>query len=472
MPSLSVMLLGGFEARLASGAAVSLPTKKAQALLAYLGIRPGQSHPRDKLAALLWGEKSDEQARDGLRHALVALRRALASAHPPPLRIEGQTLALDPLGVEVDVVTFEQQVAEGTPQALEQGAALYRGDLLLGFAVNEPLFEEWLVAERERLRELALEALARLLAEQSKAAGTQHAIQTAVRLLGLDPLQETVHRTLMRLYARQGRRGAALKQYQVCVGALQRDLGAKPEAETRHLYQELLRRPAEMEEAPDARADHRSRCARKPGPAPPDLPAAETPLFGREVELGRLRELLGEAVRGHGHVSTVGGEAGIGKTRLISTLVADALSQGCRVLLGRCHESDSILPFGPWVDACRSGEVSADEEILGALHPTRRAELTRLLPEAGRAGLPPASDSALPLFESMAELVEQVAARQPLVLVLEDLHWADEMSLRLLAFVSRRIPAWMALVVTTARDEELADSSNARRTLEALTRGP
>ena len=472
MPSLRVMLLGGFEARLASGATVSLPRKKAQALLAYLGIRPGQSHPRDKLAALLWGEKSDEQARDGLRHALVALRRALASAHPPPLRIEGQTLALNPLGVEVDVVTFEQRVAEGTPQALEQAAELYRGDLLLGFAVNEPLFEEWLVAERERLREMALEALARLLAEQSKAAAPQHAIQTAVRLLGLDPLQETVHRTLMRLYVRQGRRGAALKQYQVCVSALQRELGTKPEAETRQVYQELLRRPAEMEEAPDARADYRARCARKAGPAPPDLPAAETPLFGREAELGRLRELLGEAVRGHGHVATVVGEAGIGKTRLISTLVAHALSQGCRVLIGRCHESDSILPFGPWVDACRSGEVSADEEILGALHPTRRAELIRLLPEAGMAGLPPASDSALPLFESMAELVEQVAARQPLVLVLEDLHWADEMSLRLLAFVSRRIPAWRALLVTTARDEELADSSNARRTLEALMRGP
>ena len=92
---------------------------------------------------------------------------------------------------------------------------------------------------------MALEALARLLAHQSKAAGTERAIQTAVRLLGLDPLQEAAHRTLMRLYARQGRRGAALKQYQVCVGVLQRELGTEPEAETRELYQELLRRPAE-----------------------------------------------------------------------------------------------------------------------------------------------------------------------------------------------------------------------------------
>ena len=470
MVSSKVMLLGGFEARLASGAPLTLPAKKAQALLAYLGVRPGQSHPRDKLAALLWGEKTDDQARGGLRHALLALRRALAGTDPPSLWIEGQTVTLNPAVVEVDVVIFERQVAEGTPQALEQAAELYRGDLLLGFTVNEPLFEEWLVAARERLREMALDALARLLAEQSKAAGTERAIQTAVRLLGLDPLQETVHRALMRLYARQGRRGAALKQYQVCVGALRRELGTEPEAETRRLYQELLRRPSPVPEVFDARADHPSPPARKVGSAPPELPAAQTPLFGRQTELGHLRQALDEAMRGHGHIATLVGEAGIGKTRLVSALAADALALGFRVLIGRCHESDSILPFGPWVDACRSSVVSSDEEVLGALHPARRAELARLLPEVGRAGLPPSSDSALPLFESMAGLIEQVAARQPLVLVLEDLHWADEMSLRLLAFVSRRVPAWTALLIATAREEDLADASMARRTLEDLSR--
>ncbi|HUG37682.1 MAG TPA: AAA family ATPase [Candidatus Limnocylindrales bacterium] len=469
MVGLKVMLLGGFEARLSSGAPLSLPTKKAQALLAYLAARPGQSYPRDKLAAMLWGEKRDDQARGGLRNALVGLRKALAGTKPPTLRIEGQTLALNPVGVDVDVATFERLVAEGTPHALEDAAELYRGDLLLGFTVNEPLFEEWLVPERERLRETALNALARLLAQQTKAARTERAIQTAVRLLGLDPLQEAVHRTLMRLYARQGRRGAALKQYQVCVGAMQRELGTAPEAETKELYQELLRRPARVPEASDPRGDRRARPARTVGPAPPDLPAAETPLFGRQVELGRLRELLEAAIGGRGNVATVVGEAGIGKTRLVTALVADAMSQGCRVLIGRCHESDSILPFGPWVDACRSGQVSHDEEILGTLHPTRRAELARLLPETGMAGLPSASDSALPLFESVAQLIEQIAARQPVVLVLEDLHWADEMSLRLLAFVSRRIPAWPALLVATAREEELADASRAERTLRELS---
>jgi len=199
MPSLRVMLLGGFDARLASGAGLSLPTKKAQALLAYLAVRPGQPHARDKLATLLWGDKSDSQARDRLRHAVLDLRRALDGPAPSVMRIEGQTLAMDPAVVEVDVAAFEGRVAQGTPQALEEAAELYRGDFLLGFSLNEPLFEEWLVAERERLREMALEALARLLAHEDEGASTERAIQTAVRLLALDPLQEAVHRALMRL---------------------------------------------------------------------------------------------------------------------------------------------------------------------------------------------------------------------------------------------------------------------------------
>jgi DNA-binding SARP family transcriptional activator len=472
MADLQVTLFGGFDARLASGAALSLPTKKAQALLAYLGARPGENHQREKLAALLWGENRDDLARGGLRQALVSLRKALGDAAPSSLRIERQTLALDPAEVEVDVVSFERLVADRTPESLEQAAQLYRGDLLLGFNVSELLFEEWLVAERERLREMALEALARLLAHQTRAAGTERAIQTALRLLGLDPLQESVHRTLMQLYVRQGRRGAALKQYQVCVGVLQRELGAEPETETRKLYQDLVRRPGKVVEAPDAQPDLRSRPVRKAGPAPSGLPAAETPLFGRQEEIGRLCRALDEAMRRNGHIVTVAGEAGIGKTRIISTLVAEALSRGCRIAVGRCHESDSILPFGPWVDACRTGELSVDEEILGVLHPARRAELTRLLPEAGRAGLPATSDSALPLFESVTELIQHVAAQQPLVLVLEDLHWADDMSLRLVSFVSRRLSGWPALLVCTAREEELADASMARRTLEDLTRRP
>lgn len=387
MPGLQVTLFGGFEVRLASGASPRLPIQKAQALLAYLAMCPGQPHARAKLAALLWSDKGESQARDGLRHVLLALRRALAGVEPAILRVEGRTVAVDPAGIDADVAAFESRVAEGTPRALEQAAEMYRGDLLLRFSVDEPLFEQWLVAERERLREMALDALTRLLAHQIREALTERAIQTAVRLLALDPLQEAVHRALMRLYARQGRRGAALRQYQVCVAALRRELGTEPEGETKALYRDLLRTPADgkMTSGPPAGSETRGTGAATPSP---DIPGGETALFGRAEERGRLRSLLDDVRRGRGRVATVVGEAGIGKTRLVGALVADALALECRVLVGRCHESDSILPFGPWVDACRTGAVSADEEILGALHPARRAELTRLLPEAGLDGLP------------------------------------------------------------------------------------
>ena len=241
MARLTLSLLGGFQARLDLGPPLALPAK-ARALLAYLALRSGQAQPRDKLATLLWGDNGDEQARSNLRHTLFTIRKALSAALPPPLSSEGQMVAFVPAALDVDVLRFEALVREATPEALEQAAALYHGDLLEGLDVSEPPFEEWLLAERERLRELALEALALLLAHESKTGMTQRAIQTATRLLALDPLQEIVHRTLMRLYARQGRRSAALKQYRACVEVLGRELGAEPEHLTRQLYLELKER--------------------------------------------------------------------------------------------------------------------------------------------------------------------------------------------------------------------------------------
>jgi tetratricopeptide (TPR) repeat protein len=383
--------------------------------------------------------------------------------------VDGPALALNPAVVEVDVATFERRIAEGTPEGLEQAAEIYRGDLLLGFDVNEPLFEDWLVAERERLREVALEALARLLAHQSRTKATERAIRTAGRLLGLDPLQEAVHRTLMRLYARQGRRGTALKQYQVCVGMLQRELGAEPEAETKRLYQELLRRPAEAVDAPELRGESRSRRARQAVPTRLDLPEAETPLFGREAELRRLRLLFDETTRGHGHLAAVVGEAGVGKSRFIVEFAAEALRRNVRILLGRCHEGEQILPFGPWCDALRTGRIVGDP-ALNDLGPVWCNEIKRLLPELGPPRVEPGGPEYLKLCEAVTQLVCRLAVAQPLLLILEDVHWADEMTLALLGFLARRIATAPVFVVATAREEDLVDSPMLRRTLDALDR--
>jgi len=239
MAHLTLRLFGGFEAGLPSGAPIPLPTKKAQALFAYCALRPGQAHQREKLATLLWGDTEECNARNSLRQTLFVLRTALRGNLSRTLRIAGDTVATEPQTIDVDVLAFERLAAERTPQALEQAAALYRGDLLEGFIVDEELFEQWLIEERERLRELAIEVLARLLRSQDAPGTTEAAVQTARRLLVLDPLQEAVHRLLMRLHAQAGRRESAMRQYEVCVGLLRRELRLEPEPETRQLHEAI-----------------------------------------------------------------------------------------------------------------------------------------------------------------------------------------------------------------------------------------
>lgn len=459
---LTLRLLGGFHVQMTSGAVVPLPTRKAQALLAYLALPPGRAHPRDKLAALLWGDMRQPQARSGLRQALFALRKVLNTTDPPGLRLEGGTVALDPAAIAVDVAAFEQQATTRNPDDLARAVALYQGDLLAGLSVREAPFEDWLSFERERWREMALETMARLLAHQRSARTPEAAIQTALRLLALDPLQEPVHRALMRLFASLGRRGAALRQYQLCVDALQRELGAAPEDATRQLYQEILRerpaRPATISvELTQRGAEHLPR---------------DTPLIGRATEMARLREAVESASLGKGRLVAVVGEAGIGKSRLVSEICVEAADRGIRVLVGRSYEAERILAFGVWVDALRAARLGDDPELLDALGPTWRAELARLLPELVAPGSPPTTGSTdyRWLFESVARLVERLAARQPLLVVLEDLHWADDISVRLLAFLGRRLSTWSVVVLVTAREEDLVEAPTLRRTLEDLAR--
>src|SRR5437867_804739 len=458
MKPLFVTLLGGFDIRMASGEIIALPTKKTLALLGYLALHPGKAYPRDGLAALLWGDSADEQARRSLRQAMYVLRKALPETEPPALLMEGETIALNGDAVDVDTSVFERLVSERTPEALERAAALYRGELLEGVGVDEAPFAEWLASEQERLRGLAVQAFTDILAHQSKAGQTQQAIQTAVTLLAMDVSQEIVHRALMRLYARQGRRGAALKQYQVCVAALQRELGTEPEPETKQLYQDILQRRApEPLKSDIAEPAHPRGARRAPPESRPEPITRDAPLVGRESELARLRDALDHASRGDGQVVAITGEAGIGKSSVLMALAAEAHARGIRILLGRSYQTEQVLAFGPWVDAFRSGHVVAEVEVFGGLAPLWRAELARLLPQLdaeGAEAVAHPSDHLL-LFEAATELVRSLAAKESVVVMLEDVHWADEMSLRLMAFLARRIRSSPILVVMTNRDDEM-----------------
>src|SRR3989442_8116240 len=176
MPAASLTLLGGFDARLDSGVALALPTHKYKALLAFLAVPAGQVHPRDRLVALLWGDRSHDQGRTALRQALWVLRKAFNTMATAGLVIDGDLISLDPSAVRVDVAEFERAVT-GAACDLERAAALYRGEFLAGLAARETPFEDWLRVERERLGELAAQALARLLAHQRKTRDLEAAVQ-------------------------------------------------------------------------------------------------------------------------------------------------------------------------------------------------------------------------------------------------------------------------------------------------------
>jgi TolB-like protein/Flp pilus assembly protein TadD len=244
MPALSLKLFGGFELRSAAGVALRVPTHKSQALLAYLSVPPGQLHSREELATLLWGERAEKQARHSLSQALSSIRKALTKEAGDALRVDGDRITLASSAVTTDVLRFERLMTEGSIDSLARAADLYRGDLLNGIAFRAEAYEDWLASERARLRELALGALGKLLDHHAAAGDTERGVEVAIRLLAVDPLQEHVHRALMRLFMAAGRADAALRQYERCCNVLRRELGVEPETETERLQRDIARHRA------------------------------------------------------------------------------------------------------------------------------------------------------------------------------------------------------------------------------------
>jgi TolB-like protein/Tfp pilus assembly protein PilF len=236
--TLHISLLGEFEARLGTGEVLALKGRKTQALVAYLALAPGERRTRDELIALLWGDRGEQQARSSLRQSLSELRKSLGDAGDSLLVAERDAVSLDADAIDVDVTEFKRLIDDGTPTALERAAELYRGELLDGIGVHDAAFEDWLREARGRLSERACEALSRLLDHQA-AEDSERAIATARRLLALDPLRESTHRVLMRLYAEAGDRPMAIKQYHACRDVLAAELGLLPEPETEELAEEI-----------------------------------------------------------------------------------------------------------------------------------------------------------------------------------------------------------------------------------------
>ena len=446
-PIVEVKLFGSFELFDGPGQPVRLSTRKAEGLLTLLATRPGQPQARDKLCALLWPEVREAQARHSLRQTLLQLRKALSSAEAP-LFSDARGLQLSASAVSVDVIHMERCIALGTRDALLEAWHCYRGDLLEGFSVGEAPFDDWLRSERERLRGQFAQALTQLVAIDGAAERHADAIRACSRLLELDPLREEAHRSLMRLLAAGGQRTAALQHYRAFAAKLRSQLCTEPDPLTQQLY-------AELEGAASLRDSVSP-------PAPVQAGAATT--AGRSRELAQLMAALADAVSAKPGVTLLAGEAGVGKTHLCERVTQEAQSLGFRVLRARCFESEQVLPLSPWANLLRAA-ITPDMTLARE----QRAQLATLVPELS-SDEPARSSDARQLFHAVQQLVQRVSESAPLLLLLEDIHWADEMSARLLSYLGRHQRQTRCLILVSAREEDVGAGSVVHAALAELSR--
>ncbi|MBN1137829.1 MAG: AAA family ATPase, partial [Anaerolineae bacterium] len=449
----------------------TIPSRTARSLLAYLLTYRGQPHTRDLLAGTFWPELPDATARRRLSQALWCIRSAL-DPHPV-LLTESNTVQWNPdLPLWLDVEEFTRHNAHGTDSRqeaflhYERCVELYQGEFLAGY------YEDWAIPERERLWELFLGALEQLVENYKRRGEYRQALAWARRLAREDPWREEAHREAMRLYHLLGRDEDALKQFETCRQILAQELDAEPSPESVVLAREIGQHSD----------DHL--VIDLPAMAPPALlaldsaEARELPLVGREAERNALLAHVEGLMRGRGGVVLVEGEAGVGKTRLLQTIAHDAEWRGAEVLWGAGREIGQATPYGPLVEALSQGLTplrigQLDQlvegfwlQVLAPLLPSLAARFPDLSPA-------PALDLAQErdrLVAALARLLSGWTEVVPLLLILEDLHWASQDTLDLLGRLVSGTGGRKLLLVGSFRGEEIRTLPGIWKRLQVLDR--
>ncbi len=266
-----LQLLGEFGLTRGEDGAGHALRRHERALLAYLALNPRRRESRERLAALLWGDKVDDSARRSLRQCIAGLRKALDDAAGAILLKDSDPLVFDDAAFEVDARDFERLAAAGTREALEQAVALYRGDLLDGLSLHADGFESWVAPQRAVLRQRAADAWVALMTLQAAEGDAGAAMDAARRVIELDPLREEAHRLLMQGLVESGRRGEAVRQYQSLVELLHRELeiDIEPEPETVRLLRAIVTAPGGNDAGEPEPSTTRPTTAAPTTPAPP-----------------------------------------------------------------------------------------------------------------------------------------------------------------------------------------------------------
>jgi DNA-binding SARP family transcriptional activator/NAD(P)-dependent dehydrogenase (short-subunit alcohol dehydrogenase family) len=529
MARLSLHLLGPFHVTLADTPVTGFRYDHVRALLAYLAVEADRPHRREALAGLLWPDQPDRTALENLRHALYQLQQAIGNreASPPFLLISREALQFN-LDSDhlIDVALFERLTADeggAIPllhrerQARKQRAVvLYRGAFLQDFFLKgSNLFEEWLLRKREQLDRQMMLAL-RHLVQACAGWGDQAQAETyARRALDLDPWDEAMRRQLMQTLALDGRRGDALAQYDILRNLLRDEFGVGPEPETIALYARI------SGDQLDLPAERPTLDATPPIPSP----ASHTLFVGREAELRHLSGCLDEALAGRGRVTLVTGEAGGGKSALMTEFAQRAMATHAQLVVacGRCTAwagiGDPYLPFreilqslcgdvgaplpnGTMPRACADRQWAIAPMAIQALATLGQSLIHRLV-AAGPLGLraellaqqmpdrfgharwmeqlqeivrhpPPVGEgdarvTRADLFSQCAHVLQAIAQVQPLLLILDDLQWADAATVSLLFHLGHQVKAQSILILGAYRPEQVAmGRGEARHPLESV----
>ncbi len=433
---LDVRLFGHLEVAL-GGERFNLATpRKTLQVLAYLLLHRGSGVSREYLAFLLYPDDEESGARAKLRATLSDFAKVLPAPVNRYVTVNTDKVAWNPdADLWLDVETFMS--AANDRSRLDEAIELYRGDLL------PEVYDEWLDLIRERYRTTYLRCLTERISEARRNANLGLAIETARKLLAVDPWREDVVRRIVAMRYESGDRAGALSEYAAFAKRLRSEMNAETMAETAAVAERISRGQALGRE--DGEAERASAA-----------PAGSLlPFVGRRDEMERLMDAWNRVARGRGACAFIGGETGIGKSRLAMEFAHAVEEGGARVLVGATGSPEAV-PYESVVNALRSALP-----IVASLRPSMALScVATLLPEIhARLALADAprldaSSERIRLFESLFRCIAELAAPRPLLLVLEDLHAAQEASLELLQFLLRRISGIPVMVLVTYRDEE------------------
>lgn len=450
---MDIRVLGPVEVWRCGARIESLGPRQLSLLIALLA-HANEVVPAERLIHELWGETPPPTVATALQVHVSRLRKAFEGEDCIVTRRPGYLIKV--AADQVDALRFELLVAQGraalragdverAASLLAEGLALWRGPALGEFAERD-FARPWAT----RLHLLRLAALEDRIDADLRRGRHAGVVDELTGLVAAEPLRERFWGQLMLALYRSGRQAEALRAFQAVSRLLAEELGIEPSPDLRQLEGDILLQRPELDWASPATP---AATAPPPAPIPTD---PELLLVGRAAELELLGDVVTKAMGGHGSLVLVRGEPGIGKTRLAEEAAEGAAARGARVLWGRCYEDGGGGPYAPWTEALRVWP-----------------DAVRLAGGPGGASAEPDPEGArLRLFQAVTAFLREQGAQGPIVLVLDDLQWADRPSLLLLQWVSRELPSIPLVVLGTYRTVDVGRDHPLKAALGELARHP